>query len=373
MRLSPVAVVLALFVLSACAPADLDPALEGGEVSVKGGTDETGPYDVVPQWQKPAKNHDDTWTWGVGASVVADTPDRIFIVTRGDVRKDDPASGDRRRTNYVVVVDRNGNEIENWSQWDTMLVAPHSIAISPYDPERHIWIQDNTRQQVWKFTNDGQLVQTWGEANVIGDDENHFNGVASIAFLPDGSVLFGDGYVGQRVVKYDADGEYVTEWGANGPMPFDHIHALAVDSQGRVIVADRDNSRLQVFTENGEFIEEWPNVRRPNSIHVDAEHNVWVLDGRAGMGRLLKYDEAGILQDYWGVGGGVCVPAGPQRSRVEASTCAPGAMSNPHGISVDSEGTLYIADYNNNRVQKFVPKPGADPARLVGQPLLLSD
>ncbi len=74
MRLSPVAVVLALFVLSACAPADLDPALEGGEVSVKGGTDETGPYDVVPQWQKPAKNHDDTWRGsrvvGRGSNVV---------------------------------------------------------------------------------------------------------------------------------------------------------------------------------------------------------------------------------------------------------------------------------------------------------------
>ena len=106
-------------------------------------------------------------------------------------------------------------------------------------------------------------------------------------------------------------------------------------------------------------------MRRPNSLHTDAEHNVWVLDGRPGMGRLLKYNEAGVLQDYWGVGGGVCAPAGPR--------CAPGQMSNPHGMSVDSEGNLYIADYDNNRVLKFVPKPGANPARLVGQPLLLSD
>ena len=258
MRLCSVGLVLAVVVLSACAPAGEDQVSEGGEVAVKGGMDETGPYDVVADWPKPAKNHDDRWTWGVAADVVADTPDRIFIVTRGDVRKDDPASSDRRPTNFIVVVDRNGNEIENWSQWDTMMAGPHSIAISPYDPERHIWVQDNSRQQVWKFSNDGQLVQTWGEANVIGDDENHFNGVSSIAFLPDGSFLLGDGYVGQRIVKYDADGEYVTEWGAGGPMPFNRIHAVAVDSQRRVIVSDRNNSRIQVFTENGEFIEEWP-------------------------------------------------------------------------------------------------------------------
>src|SRR5687768_15949703 len=191
MKLRSIGVLLALTMLSACtgageaATADADPI-------VKGGQDETGPYDVVVDWQKPAKNHDARWTWGVAASVVADTPDRIFVLTRGDVRKDDPSSTEVRRTNYVVVLDRNGNEIENWSQWDTMMVAPHAIGISPYDPERHVWIADNTRQQVWKFTNDGKtLVQTWGVANVIGADETHFNRVASMAFLPDGSFLLG--------------------------------------------------------------------------------------------------------------------------------------------------------------------------------------
>lgn len=357
--------------LSSCAPEGPARAAAADRPVVKGGMDETGPYEVVSGWLKPAKNHGDDWTWGSIADIKADTPDRIFIAARGDRPKHPNAKNERerRKRNYIVVVDRNGNEIENWSQWDTMMVAPHSIAISPYDPERHVWVVDNSRQQVWKFTNDGKrLVQTWGEANVVGADQNHFNGVSSIAFLPDGSFLLGDGYDGIRVVKYDAKGQYVKEWGAGGPKPFNRIHAVAVDSQRRVIVSDRNNSRVQVFTENGDFIEEWPNMRRPNSIHVDAEHDVWVLDGRAGMGRLLKYDEAGVLQDYWGVGGGVCgeppsPPPGPQ--------CVEGAMSNPHGMSVDSEGNLYIADYDNDRALKFVPRSGADPARLVGQPLVL--
>ena len=369
MKLHCIGVALTLAAVSACGEAGEAAPFANGEMIAKGGMDETGPYDVVLGWQEPAMNHDDRWTWGVGASVVADTPVRVFILTRGDVRKDDPESNERRPTNFVVVVDRDGNEIENWSQWDTMMVAPHSIAISPYDPERHVWIVDNSRQQVWKFTNDGsQLVQTWGEANVIGADKNHFNGVSSIAFLPDGSFLLGDGYDGTRVVKYDANGEYVMEFGAGGHMPFNRIHAVAVDTQRRIIVSDRNNSRVQVFTEDGEFIEEWPNMRRPNSLHVDAEGDVWVLDGRAGMGRLLKYSEAGVLQDYWGVGGGVCGPPNPP----PGPQCVEGAMSNPHGMSVDNEGNLYIADYNNNRVLKFVPRPDVDPSRVVGQPLVLN-
>jgi streptogramin lyase len=359
--LRSIGLALALSTLAACtgageaAPASPDPV-------VKGGQDETGPYDVVVGWQKPAKNHDERWSWGVAASVVADTPDRIFVLTRGDVDKAKPGSP-VRHTNYVVVLDRNGNEIENWSRWDTMMAAPHAIGISPYDPERHVWIADNTRHQVWKFTNKGELVQTWGVANVTGADQTHFNAVASMTFLPDGSFLLGDGYEGVRVVKFDAQGKYVMEFESNG-VPFDHVHAVAVDRQNRILVADRDNSRIQVFTANGEFIEEWPNIRRPNNIHIDAEGDIWVVDGRAGMGRLLKYNEQGVLQDYWGTGGPACAPA--------SSTCAPGAMSNPHGISVDSDGNLYIADYNNNRVLKFAPRAGADPARMVGQPLLLA-
>ena len=370
MSLRSVGVVLGLILLSGCGAGEAAPAAAEGPM-VKGGMDETGPYDVVVGWQKAAKNHDGRWTWGVAASVAADTPDRILIVTRGDVRKDDPDSNERRRANYVVVVDRNGNEIDNWSQWDTMMVAPHSLAINPYDPARPIFVQDNTRQQVWKFTNDGKtLLQTWGTANEIGDDQNHFNGVSSIWFLPDGGFLLGDGYDGTRIMRYDKDGKYVMEFGSGTDKPFNRIHAVTVDKDRRILVSDRNNSRVMVYTENGEFIEEWPNMRRPNILYVDAENDVWALDGRAGMGRLVKFNRDGVLQDYWGVGGAPCgpaplTPAGPQ--------CVEGAMSNPHGMSVDSEGNLYVADYDNNRVLKFVPRAGADPARMVGQAMRLSN
>ena len=83
-----------------------------------------------------------------------------------------------------------------------------------------------------------------------------------LAFLPDGSFLLGDGYWNSRIVKYDADGEYLMEWGelGSGPGQFDLVHGVAVDRDRRVYVGDRTNNRIQIFTENGEFIEEWPNV-----------------------------------------------------------------------------------------------------------------
>ena len=127
MNLRSIGLALALIILSACTGAGEAAPAAAPDPVVKGGQDETGPYDVVVGWQKPAKNHDDRWSWGVAASVVADTPDRIFVLTRGDVDKAKPGSPVRRK-NYVVVLDRNGNEIENWSQWDTMMVAPTAIS-----------------------------------------------------------------------------------------------------------------------------------------------------------------------------------------------------------------------------------------------------
>ena len=59
----------------------------------------------------------------------------------------------------IVVVDANGNHIEDWTQWDKMLRRPHAVYISPYDPEKHVWIVDDYRHAIFKFTNDGKKLR----------------------------------------------------------------------------------------------------------------------------------------------------------------------------------------------------------------------
>ena len=106
----------------------------------KGGDGRTGEYDVVEGWWKSAPNHDDEWSWGQVSGVAVDTPDRIIVTTRGDWPTDrsEPRDGRLRRTNFIVVSDRDRNIVEQWSQWDSILSLPHQAYINPYDPERHV-------------------------------------------------------------------------------------------------------------------------------------------------------------------------------------------------------------------------------------------
>ncbi len=149
---------------------EVPPAVESDAVISKGGDSRTGAYDVVEGWWKPAPNHDEEWSWGQVAGLAVDTPDRIIVVTRGDwpTNRREPREGRLRRTNFIVVADGDGNIVEQWSQWDSMLTLPHQAYINPYDPERHVWVIDSGggqgHMQVLKFTNDGStLVMQLGE------------------------------------------------------------------------------------------------------------------------------------------------------------------------------------------------------------------
>jgi sugar lactone lactonase YvrE len=183
---------------------------------------------------------------------------------------------------------------------------------------------------------------------------------AVLAFLPDGSFFLGDGYWHSRIVKYSAEGEYLMEWGelGNGPGQFDLVHGLAVDREHRVYVGDRANNRIQVFTENGEFIEEWPDISDPVGVFIDEHDAVWVTSAR--LNRILKYNVQGELQYYLGAFGGT-------RGGFA------GGLSRPHQIDVDQEGNLYIASWDGGWLDKFTPRSDADPAKVIGQSLVLSN
>ena len=348
----------------------------------KGGDARTGEYDAVPNWWKPAPDHDERWTWGELGGIVVDNPDRIIVGAWGDREAPGGNLGGPERpgsTNYIVVVDRDGNIIERWSQWDSILNTPHNLYISPYDPERHVWVLElggnGVHEQILKFTNDGsELVMRLRDPEPLGEDYDanrevarvnphpgpyDFGQQSTMVFFPDGSFLLSDGYFNSRVVKYNAQGEYLMEWGelGSGPGQFDLVHGIAVDRSGRVYVADRANSRIQVFTEDGEFIEEWPDVFFPVDIHIDENEAVWVTS--AVLNRIFKYNTDGELLYYWGTSGGT------------AGGFGPGGMLRPHQIDVDQEGNVYVVNWDSGHADKYVPKPDADPSKLIGRELVL--
>ena len=359
--------------LVACAgePTTPAPAPDPPHAAAKGGDGRDGDYQAVAGWWKPAADHDDTWTWGEVSGVAVDTPDRVIVAVWGDRSAD----GTEREgsSNYLVVVDRDGNVVENWSQWDATFNKPHQVYISPYDPERHVWVVERgggrgVHMQVMKFTNDGsELVMRLGEPDHPTSREEAranpnpgpytYGEPAVLAFLPDGSFLLGDGYWNTRIIKYDAEGEYLMEWGeaGSGPGQFDLVHGLAVDREHRVYVADRRNNRVQVFTEDGAFIEEWPDITDPVGVFIDEHPAVWVIS--ASLHRLVKYNHDGELQHSWGAYGG---PGGLS-----------GGVFRPHQIDVDQEGNVYVASWSGGWLNKFTPKPNADPNALIGRGLVL--
>ena len=333
----------------------------------KGGEEETGPYTVVENWPSPWARQG--YIWGSQPGVVADTPNRIFIAARGELKLPDPplprgfngiwGSLNQRATepkpemrNCIVVVDGSGKLIEAWTQWDKLFEGgggPHKIRISPYDPARHVWVVNDARHQIHEFTNDGnQLVRTLGETDVAGADDKHFNRPQDIAWLPDGSLLVADGLGNSRIAKFDRNGVFVMAWGmrGSGPGQFSGPHGIATDRNRRVYVADRTNHRLQIFDENGKYLDQWPGLRQANDIVISADQHVWVADGTNA--KVLEYDQNGKLLSSWGTYG-----------------TFPGAFWELHQMSIDADGNLYGADSFGGRVQKFKPRAGADRSKLI--------
>jgi streptogramin lyase len=183
--------------------------------------------------------------------------------------------------------------------------------------------------------------------------------------LPDSTMFVADGYNGTRVAKFDKDGKFLLDWGQPGrsaqrsenpetrPGYMNAVHGIAVNpTTRRVYVSDRTNRRIQVFDENGKYLSEWPvePVGSVNFLYIGADGAVWAQDNPTS--RMVKYDAEGRLQYSWGTLGNW-----------------PGGFSNMHGMTVDQEGNLYVVEVGGGRVQKFRPKPGANPEFLVSKPV----
>ncbi len=389
------------------------PVFAQNEVLVKGGQDPFGPYEPIAGWPNDISTipGSENWTWGAIQGIFAESADRIFIIQRGVLKKIDrpeerliEEQGTRLRfptgRNYawrdntmpwrdatqaspdhnndhgwdqwegagyirdvdaswehcVVVVDREGNIVETWDQWDSMWVKPYAVYVNPFDPEKHIWIVDDYAHAVYKFTNDGkEIVQTLGIPNEAGEDEKHFARPTFMTFSED-AMFVADGYVNSRVMKFDHDGNYLMQWGQKGTLPddtrpgyFNALHGIDIDQDsGRVYVSDRMNNRIQVFDQEGTFLDQWRVGDPPSDVQylIVSNGSVWIMDG--GTTKLLKYDLDSHFLDSWGTWG-----------------TFPGGMWGVHGMTVDEEGNFYISEVNTGRAQKFVPKDGAKPERII--------
>jgi hypothetical protein len=193
----------------------------------------------------------------------------------------------------IMKFDPSGKLVRSFGQG--MFVTPHSIYV---DRDGNLWVtdgqgpdgkdpaRDGKGHQAFKFSPEGKLLMTLGKAGVAGPGNDEFNAPSSVVVAPNGDIFVGDGHGGTtnaRIVKFSRDGKFIKTWGTAGAGPgqFNPPHALAMDSRGRLFVADRANNRLQIFDQEGTFLEEWKQFGRPSGVFIDRNDVIYVGDSQS--------------------------------------------------------------------------------------------
>jgi streptogramin lyase len=328
---------------------------------VTGGCTQTTP---PPEEPKPA-------SWGLVTMFRADpewpkVPENIeWVNCPGvDIDKNDHVWRLQRGMPCVQEFDPEGNLLQSWGLLgdsvtsvengpvDLTFAMPnpqiHQIKV---DPEGNIWIVTWRLGVIYKCSPDGKVLQILGKYNVIGEDETTFGQPNDIAFAPNGDIFVADGEMNFRIVHLDKNGKFIKAWGkrGKGPGEFEVPHALGFDSKGLLYVGDRGNSRIQVFDQDGNFIDQWPDMIVPYDLWVDKDDFVWVC----GYGPLrvpIEYhlpqtqDQLIMKFDLKGK----CVM---NMTFVQGDN--PGQLHTVHGLALDSKGNFYPAEHGGN-LQKFV-------------------
>lgn len=296
-------------------------------------------HEFVPGWPKLPGGH----VLGLCAGVGVDAQNRVFVFHRSGRKWSNPFPQELIPQPTVSVFEgASGKLLNSWGQ--NRFIMPHGLTV---DHEGNLWLTDVGLHQVFKFTPEGKLLLTLGERAVPGSDHAHFNLPTDVAVLRDGSFYVSDGYKNTRVMKFSTEGRFEFEWGTKGQGDgeFNLPHGIAVDAQGRVIVCDRENERLQLFDLKGGFLESWksPQIGKPYGIETSADGRIFIIDGgspslkRTERGKAVELNAKGVVTDTFGSFGQ-----------------APGQFQLGHDIAIGPDGAVYVAEGTGARVQKFV-------------------
>ena len=293
-------------------------------------------YDANASWAQLPEG----WSFGDVVAVATDSQDRVFVFSRSD--------------HPVTIFERDGQFVGSWGEGQ--FVRPHGLHIAPDDS---VYCCDDEDHTVRKYTADGKLLMKLGVSGQASDtgatssdyrEIKHagppFNQPTDLALSPDGEMYISDGYGNARVHKFSAAGELLFSWGepGDGPGQFHLPHGIAIDQEGTVYVADRENSRVQLFSPEGKYITEWKDIQRPGNIYVGSDDQFYVTEmgWRGGLfpgmkppmsvpigGRLNIFNGKGELLERWGGGD---------------NPCSEGDFFAPHDVGADSHGDLYVGE-----------------------------
>lgn len=219
-----------------------------------------------------------------------------------------------------------------------------------------------------KFSPEGTLLLALGKAGVGGNGEGEFNQPSAVVTTPNGDVFVADGhlpdYLNSRIVRFDQDGKFLKAWGRRGSGAGEMVgpHAIAMDSRGRIFVADRTNSRILIFDQDGRLLETWKQFGRPSGLFIDKNDVLYSTDSESTE-KPMKWGEpfAFLPVGYGhnpGFSRGIYIGDArtgrltgfiPDLNPQEPPSPATGA----EGITVDPNGVIYTAETLGMSVNRY--------------------
>ena len=261
-----------------------------------------------------------------------------------------------RKEAPILKYDRNGKLLASWGEG--MFIFPHGATV---DRDGNLWVTDargekDKGHQVFKFNADGKVLMTLGKAGVRGSGADLFDQPTDVLVAPDGTIFVTDSHrngKNNRVVKLTKDGKYIKEWGTkgSGPGQISEPHTIAMDSQGRLFVGDRENNRIQIFDQEGKFIAEWRQFGRPSGISITRDDTIYVTDSESG-------PDTGA-RELPGIKKGIRIGSaktGVVTAFIEDMESTVADHSGAEGIGVDAQGNVYGGVVRRRMLERHVRK-----------------
>lgn len=316
--------------------------------------DRPNPYTTVEGWAKlPAGR-----TWGSTSAVAIDRDGQSVWVAERCGQNSCVGSD----LDPVLLFDADGDLVRSFGKG--LINWPHGIHV---DREGNVWVVDGRDNraaqparvfghQVIKFSPTGQVLLRLG-TDGGAREPGYFFQPNAVHVAPNGDIFVVEGHASgpdanARVLKFDRTGKFLLTWGrkGTGPGEFDQPHALAMDSQGRLFVADRTNDRIQIFTQDGKLLDTWFQFSRASGLFIDAHDILYVADSESGSIEPRRPEWLrGIRIGSARTGAVTAFIPDPVTTTRNTSAA--------EGIAVDARGTIYGAEVGPRALKRYVRTP----------------
>jgi sugar lactone lactonase YvrE len=297
------------------------------------------PYRVVENWAKLPEER--VWGQAIGVDIDRDGTS-VWVFDRCGSKSCTGSSAAP-----IQKFDASGKLVASFGAG--MFNFPHGLFA---DRDGNVWVTDGRGADgkgntVIKFSPDGKVLMTLGRPGVAGDGPDTFNAPSDVVVAPNGDIFVADGHgpkTNARIVKLSKDGKFIKAWGKEGKAQgeFDVPHGLAMDSAGRLFVADRSNDRIQIFDQDGKFLAEWRQFGRPSGLYIDKNDILYAADSQSGEKFNAPFRQGiriGSVRD------------GKVTAFIQDTDPSPNM---PEGVAADSQGNVYGGFTSKQTLKKFV-------------------